>query len=305
MITKIDMDNGNFPLAKDALRVLVKTKLTGSHRALIDVIWLNTYGWHDPESTHEQKIKQRKTEARISQKTFMEETWMEKAFVTKRLNELVDWKIILRDRNTKPATYSFNVNVDQWVPDIFRSIPGVNPDTCCMDELQVSNLTTIVNPDPLRCQSSHLLGVNPDNCCQPQTPNIPSIEDPLNNILNNTLNNIYIVVFEHWNKQQITAHKELNADTKKLIDTAIKKYGLDAVKQGIERYSMLYHDPEYYFGYKWSLMNFLKRKNGLPDFLDGGEKWLNYQGKKDNSKKARAPDKRPNIRLPGEDDEIL
>jgi len=120
-LTKIDMDNGSFPLAKDALKALIKTKISGSHRAIIDVIWLETYAWHDENSEHEAKIKKRRTHARIPYQVFTDETWMDKSFISRKLNELVNWGIIIRDKNTSPYTYCFNVYVDRWDKKIFRN----------------------------------------------------------------------------------------------------------------------------------------------------------------------------------------
>lgn len=121
LVSKIDMDNGNFPLAKDALKTLAKTTLSGAHRAIIDVVWMETYGWADSESPKQEKIKQRKTSAQISHDTFIDETWMGKSKVSQKIKELVSWNIIIRNRNTSPNTYSFNVNVAEWSSEVFRN----------------------------------------------------------------------------------------------------------------------------------------------------------------------------------------
>jgi hypothetical protein len=46
----------------------------------------------------------------------------------------------------------------------------------------------------------------------------------------------------------------------------------------------MYHDKNYFFSYKWTLIEFLTRSNGLPEFLDNGNKWVNYLNRNNNTK---------------------
>ncbi|MCD6371184.1 MAG: replication protein, partial [Candidatus Aenigmarchaeota archaeon] len=98
MITKIDMDNGNYPYAKDIGRVLAKTKLNSSHRGIIDAVLDKTYGWHDNQSKKEKKIKQRKTHAKIDFKFFEEFTGTPFCKLSIAIKDLVKWKIIKREK---------------------------------------------------------------------------------------------------------------------------------------------------------------------------------------------------------------
>ncbi len=172
-LTKIDMDNGSLPLAKDSLRALVKTKLSGAHRSIIDVIWLETYAWHDESSDHTEKIKKRRTHARIPYQVFVEETWMEKSVISRKLNELVDWNIIIRDKNTSPYTYSFNVHVDQWDKTIFRDTRVYRSVNSLQDSQQFTEQSTESLLDSQ-------LGVDRTvNSLPLETPNCQGIADPL------------------------------------------------------------------------------------------------------------------------------
>jgi hypothetical protein len=83
-------------------------------------------------------------------------------------------------------------------------------------------------------------------------------------------------VFDFWNEQDIFQHRSLTEEIQKVILQILKRYSLQEVKLGIERYSKIYHDTNYYFSYKWSLKDFLTRKNGISNFFDDGEKWVNY-----------------------------
>lgn len=84
-------------------------------------------------------------------------------------------------------------------------------------------------------------------------------------------------LFNLWNSQGIIEHRQLTPEISKAFDKALKKWDEDAIAEAIKRYGIVYHDTEYFFKHKWKLENFLTQKNALPDFLDEGEKWQNYQ----------------------------
>lgn len=91
-------------------------------------------------------------------------------------------------------------------------------------------------------------------------------------------------IFKLWNEAKITVHKNITADMVKVITKALSLYGVEGITEGIKHYMIIYRDTNYYFKYKWTLIEFLKQSNALPTFLENGDKWLNYinskQGKK-------------------------
>lgn len=91
---------------------------------------------------------------------------------------------------------------------------------------------------------------------------------------------INITLFNFWNSLNITVHTDLTDDIDKAIDKAFKKYSPEDIETAMTRYAEVYHNKNYYFDYKWTLVNFLTQRNTLPDFLDGGSKWIAYQTKK-------------------------
>lgn len=311
VVSKIDMDNGNFPIAKDALRALSKTKISGAHQAIINTIWLETYGWHDEQSTHEQKVKKRKTSASIAYQVFEEETWMDKTVISRKIAELVEWGIIFRDKNTVPYTYSFNVNVSQWSKDIFRDTAFYRTVNSLQDDQQLTGLqdSQLFTEQSTESLLTTQLGVDyPVNSLQAETPNPQGVSVPLNNILNNSLNNIYIVVFEAWNQQKIIVHRELTDKMKKAIDKAVGQDGLEKVLLAMSRFGTMFHDPDCtWCKYAWGLDDFLERKKGYRYFLDDGGKWINYkQQKKDiYAQRARAPDRDKKSAQYGENADVL
>lgn len=250
VVAKIDMDNGSFPLAKDSLKTLAKTKLSGAHRALIDVIWMETYGWHDKNNNSQSKLKQRKTSAQIPYEVFIEETWMGKSSISKRINELVSWNIIIRDKNTSPYTYSFNVIVSKWDNNIFRNTRVIQPVNSSQDSKQLTGLSTSSSQD-MKLEVNRI-----DNCYQVETLDTQEKVTPLNNIkesikessssnareeINKNISQVAKYYHNHYgkfmNSVQIESLKEwLNKGlSKELIISAMEV----AIKENITRFSYL------------------------------------------------------------------
>jgi len=120
LINKIDMDDGNYPYAKDIGRVLAKTRLNNTHRGIIDAVLDKTYGWNDPTSSKKQRLKQRCTNSKIEFKYFEEFTGTPFCKLSVALKELVKWKIIKREKKGRSYIYSFNVMVEEWDRKVFK-----------------------------------------------------------------------------------------------------------------------------------------------------------------------------------------
>jgi len=81
------------------------------------------------------------------------------------------------------------------------------------------------------------------------------------------LNIKYIhILFSHWNDTKIIQHTKLTDKVKRALETAINEYDLEVVQTAITNYGLIVNDPQYYFKYKWTLVDFLKR--GLEKFAD-------------------------------------
>ena len=97
--------------------------------------------------------------------------------------------------------------------------------------------------------------------------------------------NIY-TVFDYWNSKNIIKHQKLTPIIEKQITKAIKEYGVDNVKEYIDRYAKILQDNTYYFDTKWTLTEFLKQSNGISTFTDEGSKWLNYNNRNSKCKSS-------------------
>lgn len=75
-------------------------------------------------------------------------------------------------------------------------------------------------------------------------------------------------IFEFWNKQGIIRHREFER-FKPHIKKRLRKYTKEEIKQAIANYALVLKSKEYFWSYKWSLDQFLTRKNGLDRFLPG------------------------------------
>jgi hypothetical protein len=93
------------------------------------------------------------------------------------------------------------------------------------------------------------------------------------NIDINIINSIYL----YWNSKNIIVHKELNKNTQEAVLKALETYSEEQIKTCIDRYATVINDASYFWGYKWTLREFLTRKEGISAFTDEGSKWCSYQ----------------------------
>lgn len=96
------------------------------------------------------------------------------------------------------------------------------------------------------------------------------------NALISNISNLESNIFDYWNNRKIMVHRELTDEMKKAINKVIKKYNEDEIKKYIDRYAEVFHDETYWWHYKWSITEFLTRKDAISSFADEGTKWENY-----------------------------
>lgn len=84
-------------------------------------------------------------------------------------------------------------------------------------------------------------------------------------------------LIEYFNKKEIIKCKKKSKTLEQTIIKKLKEFSKDEIMKAIDNYSLVIQDTSYFFNTKWSLEKFLKQKNALPDFLEDGEKWINYK----------------------------
>lgn len=83
-------------------------------------------------------------------------------------------------------------------------------------------------------------------------------------------------IFEYWNSKNIIKHKAMSNEIKKAIEKSLKVRSKDEIVQAIEIYSEILNS-DFYFNHKWSLRDFLNRKNGISTFIEEGSNKSNYE----------------------------
>lgn len=94
-------------------------------------------------------------------------------------------------------------------------------------------------------------------------------------------------IYNYWNSKDIVVHRKISKPMERHILNALKDYSVEEIKKAIDNYNTVIKDKDYFFAYVWSLDTFIKQSNGLPHFVDSGEKWLNYCKKKGIANKPK------------------
>lgn len=227
------------------LEALQRIKLNGSQLRIINCIIRNTIGFkrntHKMSSTFISKA----TDINIRQ-------------VNRELKSLLDLNVVVMVSNgdrTTAREIGINLDVKLWdsSSEVRTSRDGEIDSTVLLD-------TTVIK----------------DSGCSGEIDlKVVSKKTDKKEILNKNSNkNIYtneLEVLDHWNSKSIIVHKE-TTELLKVISKAVKSFGKSEIINCITRYSEILRDDAFFFDYKWSLKDFLTRKNGLPDFTDEGSK---------------------------------
>jgi hypothetical protein len=94
-------------------------------------------------------------------------------------------------------------------------------------------------------------------------------------------NSVLYDIFDLYVKQEIVNHRNLTKKMEISIKKALRKYSVEEIKLGIERYGQIYRDKGNQYAikfgkYKWTLDELLTREKGISEFLDEGGKWIRY-----------------------------
>ncbi len=124
--------------------------------------------------------------------------------------------------------------------------------------------------------------------CKNDVTNLSDVPDKIPQIKNSNIklqqeketykekeNNDVCVVVDFWNAQNLMPCDNITQDLAKAVRTQIKIYTLADICEYIRRYAEVLHS-KFYISHQWSLRSFLTKRNAMPDFVDNGEKWLEY-----------------------------
>jgi len=90
-----------------------------------------------------------------------------------------------------------------------------------------------------------------------------------NTTLQNPTKDIMNKLFSLWNSQGIRKHQEITSAIEKAFEKARKIWNVEQIQLAISNYGKILASPElYFFHYKWTLEEFLTRKNSIRQFVD-------------------------------------
>ena len=89
-------------------------------------------------------------------------------------------------------------------------------------------------------------------------------------------------ILNYWNSKKLFITHELRTEMLKQIEKGIKKYSEEKVIEAIDNYGEVL-SSNFYYSHKWRLDDFIRQKNGVPDFLEEGKIWENYKEHKSNN----------------------
>lgn len=192
---------------------------------------------------------QRKTH-QLSLTFLAEATECDLRLIQRELKKLIELNILMvKQVKSKTRDIGFNKNIHQW------KIDNGKMDIGKIDNGETSN-------------SSH---------GEIDNDSIGKIDNQERNKEN--LKEKYIYILDYWNLKGIVKHSSTDLMLKQ-IQKALKKYRKEDILKAIDNYAAIYFDKNYYYSHIWRLDKFLRQSNGLSDFLEDGQVWLNYSSNK-------------------------
>ncbi len=74
-------------------------------------------------------------------------------------------------------------------------------------------------------------------------------------------------VWEFWNESNIIRHRDL-AKFRGVINGRLNLYSVSELCGAVRNYNDILHSDRHWFNYRWTLDQFLSRKNALDNFVD-------------------------------------
>lgn len=85
-----------------------------------------------------------------------------------------------------------------------------------------------------------------------------------------------VAVADEWKKHKALIQlRKTDVKVRNAIERFLKKHSLKHAREAIANYAEILAS-DYYFDYKWNIVQFFKQTNAAPDFFPEGTKWQNY-----------------------------
>ena len=159
-----------------------------------------------------------------------------------------------KDNNGKFSGYDYDIFEKPQTTSPYTKNPFTEkPFTGNSAQYNTKELDNISNNDNIHAKTKR---INP--------PKVVDVSDEMTRI------------FVFWNEKKIIPHRAITPEIMEALKKALRLYKEDEICTFIDRYSTVISDKNYFWHYKWSLKDFLLRKDGISSFADDGSKWVSY-----------------------------
>ena len=265
------LEDGFARIANEILEAIARTPLSDYESRCVHFLWRKTYGWQNPNG------ESKKVDV-ISEPQWAEGTGIPRRHITRVLNRLVARKVFTKEviyhGKSRRILWGFQKRYKEWVAP--KQVPNRIQPAPIQVPTEVAPKEVLVKAEAAPKQVPNRVQLAPiqDRVAPKQVPQLAPIQGHTKDN-KDTIQKIYTVVFNFWNSQKIISHKKLSEDIKRAIKTALDTYSERELCQAIGNYAEILKDEGYYFKYRWTLKDFLKR--GLEKFLDLDIAKANYR----------------------------
>jgi len=259
-------ENGHLDVANDIVEHLAKIQLSGYESRVLWALWRKTWCWVIKDKNGKMKrdkdgeILKKKKES-ISSKEWENLTLMSKHHISGTLRKLRLRRIVAEFGNKNE--WGFQKDYDKWLPSI-KNIVTKNGNTYFVTEngntfTEIGNEITEIGNEKIP------KGLFKKEHRAPKETFKETIKE----------RNIY-TIFSFWNSLKIKVHRDIKK-FKPSINAILQLYSVEEIKEAISNYSKILESKEYFWTYRWSLGDFLSRKNGIDTFLTVNKPFENFK----------------------------
>lgn len=165
-------------------------------------------------------------------------------------------------------------NIIKESSDVQETNPSLNTNLTSSTMFDLNSVSKSSKPNALTSEKVYITDTSSIEETKPSHTNKVSVDS------GKEKEDKILDIYNYWNSLGRPAHTKLTDTFVKAIKKALKIYSSEEIKKAMQNYKTVINDNSYYFDYTWGIDTFLKQSNGLPHFVDSGEKWLNYCKKK-------------------------
>ncbi len=198
--------------------------------------------------------------------TFINIQWFMIYDLWLKWNELLLYALIYGYSQDWKNTYHWSLNyISKWLQITKRSVINVlrklHKRQLIIKTKESNYMINIENSIPLGGEKSIPLGG------EKSIPLGGEKSIPNNNKKIIIINNNILDILDYWNNKNIIIHNKLTKSLEKSIKHKIKSFNILEIKKWIDTYNNILKHKNTFFKYKWTLQEFLDRKNWFNVFL--------------------------------------